>query len=316
ISVHCHNDLGLATANALAGIANGARQVECTINGIGERAGNTSSEEVIMALKQRADVFGLVTGINTKEIMRASKMVSQITGIVVQPNKAVVGANAFAHSSGIHQDGILKERTTYEIIDPDDVGANASSIVLSARSGRHALRHRLELLGYEFSDDEFERVHSDFLNLADQKKEIYDEDLESLISEADRTSNAIFTLERISVSCGMPSIPTATVELLFDDGTTLIDSSHGNGPVDAVYRAINRIMGIENDLTEFSVQSITRGTDALGEVTIRIQAPDRKVFTGRGAHPDIITATARAYTNALNRMMAAEKIERPQVPRA
>ena len=306
ISVHCHDDLGLATANALAGVANGARQVECTINGIGERAGNTAAEEVIMALKQHHDVFKVDTGINTKEIMRTSKMVSQISSIVVPPNKAIVGSNAFAHSSGIHQAGVLKDRSTYEIIDPAEVGASDSSIVLSARSGHHALRHRLELLGYALPDEEFERVYKAFLDLADQKKEVYDEDLESLIKESDRTSNAAFILERLQVSCGVPSIPTATVELRFQDGEVLIDSSHGNGPIDAIYRAINRIMQVENDLIEFSVQSVTRGIDALGEVTIRIKAPDGKVFTGRGAHPDITMAAARAYANALNRLMGAE----------
>jgi len=312
ISVHCHNDLGMATANALAGVANGARQVECTINGLGERAGNTALEEVVMALKQREDVFGLSTRINTKELMRSSKMITQITGIMVQPNKAIVGANAFAHSSGIHQAGVLKDRSTYEIIDPADVGAADSSIVLSARSGRHALRHRLELLGYTLPDEEFERIHKAFLELADQKKEVYDEDLESLVNESDRTANAAFTLERIQVSCGIPSIPTATVELRAEGGETFIDSSHGNGPIDAVYQAINRIMHVENDLTEFTVQSVTRGIDAMGEVLIRIKAPDGKVFTGRGAHPDIIAASARAYTNALNRLMAAEGKSMPQ----
>ncbi|MDR0309065.1 MAG: 2-isopropylmalate synthase [Coriobacteriales bacterium] len=313
ISVHCHNDLGMATANAMAGVANGARQVECTINGIGERAGNTALEEVVMALKSRADLYELDTNINTKELMRSSRMVSQITGMNVQPNKAIVGANAFAHSSGIHQDGVLKERTTYEIIDPADVGAAESSIILTARSGRHALRHRLDLLGYTLNDEEFERVHKDFLDLADQKKEVYDEDLESLVSEADRTSRAAFTLERLQVSCGVPAIPTATVELHFRDGNILIDSCHGNGPVDAIYRAINRIMQIDNDLIEFSVQANTRGIDALGEVTIRIKDPAGKVFTGRGAHPDIVTASARAYTNALNKLIVSEGKEVPSM---
>ena len=309
ISVHCHNDLGMATANTLAGVANGARQVECTINGLGERAGNTATEEVVMALKQREDSFGLTTGINTKEIMRSSKMVSQISSIIVQPNKAIVGANAFAHSSGIHQAGVLKDRSTYEIIDPADVGAGDSSIVLSARSGRHALRHRLELLGYTLPDEEFEEVHKAFLELADHKKEVYDEDLEALVNETDRTSAAAFTLERLQVSCGTPGIPTATVELISRDGLTFIDSSYGNGPVDAIYRAINRILNVENDLIEFSIQAVTRGIDALGEVTIRIKAPDGKIYTGRGAHPDVVTASARAYTNALNRLMAAQNID-------
>jgi 2-isopropylmalate synthase len=307
VSVHCHNDLGMATANALAGVKAGARQIECTINGLGERAGNTAMEEVVMALKQRPDVFGVDTGINTREITRASRMVSSITGILVQPNKAIVGANAFAHSSGIHQDGVLKERTTYEIIDPAEVGAGGSSIVLTARSGRHALRHRLEELGFELPDEEFERVYAAFLELADKKKEVYDEDLEALVGESERTLNEVYHLEQVHVSCGEPGIPTATVELKSRDGETLIDSSHGTGPVDAVYRAINRIVEVQNDLIEFSVQAVTRGIDALGEVTIRVRAENGDVFTGRGAHSDIIVASAKAYTNALNRLLVAQE---------
>ncbi|MDI6843703.1 MAG: 2-isopropylmalate synthase [Anaerosomatales bacterium] len=306
VSVHCHNDLGMATANALAGVRAGARQVECTINGIGERAGNTALEEVVMALKQRRDVFGVETGINTREIMRTSRLVSSITGIRVQPNKAIVGANAFAHSSGIHQDGVLKERTTYEIIDPAEVGAGTSRIVLTARSGRHALRHRLEELGFELRDDEFERVYEAFLEVADKKKEVYDEDLEAIVGESERTLDETYHLQQVHVSCGEPGIPTATVELITRDGRHLVDSSHGNGPVDAVYNAINRIVRVPNDLTEFSVQSVTRGIDAIGEVTIRVRAEDGQVFTGRGAHPDIIVASAKAYTNALNRLLAAQ----------
>ncbi|HET6351693.1 MAG TPA: 2-isopropylmalate synthase [Coriobacteriia bacterium] len=307
VSVHCHNDLGMATANSLAAVKAGARQIECTINGIGERAGNTAMEEVVMALRQRPDVFGVDTGINAREIMRASRLVSTITGINVQPNKSIVGANAFAHSSGIHQDGVLKERSTYEIIDPADVGAGGSSIVLTARSGRHALRHRLEELGYSIPDEEFERVHEAFLALADKKKEVYDEDLEALVGESERTLNEVYHLEQVHVSCGTPGIPTATVELKTADGEPLIDSSHGNGPVDAVYNAINRIVGESNDLIEFSVQSVTRGIDAMGEVTIRIKSETGDIFTGRGAHPDIIVACAKAYTNALNRLLVAER---------
>jgi len=305
VSVHCHNDLGMATANALAGVYAGARQVECTINGIGERAGNTAMEEVVMALKMRPDVFGADTNIKTREITRASRLVSGITGINVQPNKAIVGANAFAHSSGIHQDGVLKERSTYEIIDPADVGAGGSSIVLTARSGRHALRHRLEELGYSIPDDEFERVHEAFLLLADKKKEVFDEDLEALVGESERTLNEVYHLEQVHVTCGEPGIPTATVELLDQEGNALIDSSHGTGPVDAVYKAINRIVDVENDLTEFSVQAVTRGIDALGEVTIRVRSGDGEIFTGRGAHSDIIVASAKAYINALNRLLVS-----------
>ena len=306
ISVHCHNDLGMATANALAGVAAGARQIECTINGIGERAGNTAMEEVVMALKQRQDVFGVDTGINTREITRTSRLVSNITGIVVQPNKSIVGANAFAHSSGIHQDGVLKERTTYEIIDPAEVGAGGSSIILTARSGRHALKHRLEELGFEFADEEFDGVYEVFLDLADRKKEVYDEDLEAMIGERERTVDELYHLETVHVMCGDPGIPSATIELVDQEGNHLVDSSHGTGPVDAVYKAINRVIDIENDLIEFSVQSVTRGIDALGEVTIRVRSGDDRVFTGRGAHTDIIVASARAYTNALNRLVASQ----------
>ena len=308
ISVHCHNDLGMATANALAGVVAGARQVECTINGLGERAGNTAMEEVVMAIRQRGDLLGGVeTGINTRELIRTSRLVSSITGILVQPNKAIVGANAFAHSSGIHQDGVLKERSTYEIIDPVDVGAGGSAIVLTARSGRHALKHRLEELGYSLPDDEFERVHTAFLELADKKKEVFDEDLEALVGESERTVNEVYHLEQIHFTSGEPGIPTATVERITRDGEHIIDSSHGTGPVDAVYKAINRIVKVPNELSEFSVQAVTRGIDALGEVTIRVTSEDGRVFTGRGAHSDIIVASARAYTNALNRMLNASE---------
>ncbi len=307
VSVHCHNDLGMATANALAGVKAGARQVECTVNGIGERAGNTAMEEVVMALKQRPDVFGCDTGINTREFMRTSRMVSNITGMVVQPNKAIVGANAFAHSSGIHQDGVLKERTTYEIIDPADVGVGGSSIVLTARSGRHALRHRLEELGIEPAEADFEDVYAAFLDLADRKKEVYDEDLEALVSDRERTLEEVYHLEQVHVTCGEPGIPTATVELVDREGAHLIDSDHGTGPVDAVYRAVRRIVKVPDELIEFSVKSVTKGIDAQGEVTIRVRAEDGRVFTGRGSHTDIIVASAKAYLNALNRLLVSQK---------
>jgi len=307
ISVHCHNDLGMATANALAGVKAGARQVECTINGIGERAGNTSMEEVVMAIRQRGDLLGVHTDITTREILRASRLVSSITGIIVQPNKAIVGANAFAHSSGIHQDGVLKERSTYEIIDPKDVGAGGSEIVLTARSGRHALRHRLDELGYALPEEELERVHTAFLELADKKKEVYDEDLEALVGESERTLHEVYHLDQVQYSGGEPGVPAATVELVTREGEHIVDTSDGTGPVDAVYKAINRIVQAPNDLTEFSVQAVTRGIDALGEVTIRITSEGGSVFTGRGAHSDIIVASARAYMNALNRMLNANE---------
>jgi 2-isopropylmalate synthase len=305
VSVHCHNDLGMATANALAGVTAGARQVECTVNGIGERAGNTALEEVVMALRQREGYFGVDTGINTKEITRTSRLVSKITGVTVQPNKAIVGANAFAHSSGIHQDGVLKERTTYEIIDPADVGVGGSSIVLSARSGRHALKHRLGELGTELPDAEFDAVYTQFLALADKKKEVFDEDLEALVADTGRTAEEFYHLEQVHVTCGDPGIPTATVELIGAGGEHLIDAAHGDGPVDAVCMCINRIVGVPVEMMEFNVQSVTRGIDALGEVSFRVRSEDGRVFTGRGAHPDIVVASAKAYTNALNRLLGS-----------
>jgi 2-isopropylmalate synthase len=307
IAVHCHNDLGMATANALAGVKAGARQVECTVNGIGERAGNTSLEEVVMALRQRSALLGADTDINTKEITRTSRLVSKITGIPVQPNKAIVGANAFAHSSGIHQDGVLKERSTYEIIDPADVGVGGSSIVLTARSGRHALKHRLGELDITLGDTEFAQVYAAFLGLADKKKEVFDEDLEALVSDSERTAEEVYHLEQVHVSCGDPGIPTATVELIGADGEHLIDASHGDGPVDAVCNAINRIVKVPVEMNEFTVQSVTKGLDAMGEVAFRIASEDGRVFTGRGAHPDIIVASAKAYLNAINRLLTSVK---------
>jgi len=306
ISVHCHNDLGLAVANSLAGIAAGARQVECTVNGLGERAGNAATEEVAMAFLGDPDIDDPRLNLVTEELTRASRLVSHVTGIKVAPNKAIVGANAFAHASGIHQAGVLKNPLTYEILDPKTVGAAGTEIVLTARSGHHALRHRLERLGYTLPTQEFDHIYEAFIELADKKKEIYDEDLESMISEDSRIQNGAFRLERLQVSCGSPGIPTATVELLTREGERFIDSSHGNGPIEAVYNAINRILQVENELTEFSIQSITRGIDAIGEVTIRIKSDSGRVYAGRGAHPDIIVAAARAYTNALNRLMLNE----------
>lgn len=312
ISVHCHNDLGMATALSLAGVANGATQVECTINGLGERAGNTAMEEVVMAMKMHGEELDAHTDINTREFIRASRLVSSITGFLVQPNKSIVGANAFAHSSGIHQDGVIKERTTYEIIDPAEVGAGQSSIVLSARSGRAALRHRLEALGYHIEGQAFEDLHTAFLDLADKKKEVYDEDLESLVGEHDRNKHeAAYTLESVQISCGAPLTPTATIKLKDANDHEFVACSVGAGPVDAVYQAVNQIVDIENELSEFAVQSVTRGIDALGEVTIRVTAADGEVFTGRGADGDIIVSSTKAYLNALNRLIAS-KAEKAQ----
>ncbi len=314
ISVHCHNDLGLATANTLAGVLNGARQVEVTVNGIGERAGNASFEEVVMALKTRRDFFGIDSRIDTTRLYPVSRLVSHLTSIPVQPNKAIVGANAFAHSSGIHQDGVLKERTTYEIINPRDVGVPDSEIILSARSGRHGLRHRLGELGYELDEEKFEKVYHRFLEVADKKKTVQTRDLEAIVAdEAEMFFQETYHLEHIQVSCGDHSIPTATVRIKGPDGQIYCDADHGTGPVDAVCRAIDRVIGEPNDLIEFSIEAITEGIDAVGRVTIRIRTDEpvngeaRTVFSGRGTDNDIVVASARAYMFALNRLIAARR---------
>ena len=310
ISVHCHNDLGMATALSLAGVANGARQIECTINGLGERAGNTAMEEVVMGIRMHGEELDAHTDVNTREFVRASRLVSSITGLSVQVNKAIVGANAFAHSSGIHQDGVLKKRDTYEIIDPAEVGAGQSQIVLTARSGHAALRHRLEELGYEFEGKELDQVYEAFLNLADRKKEVYDEDLESLINERDRNENAVYMLEAVQISCGFPLTPTATVTLRNAADQVVTVCECGTGPIDAAYKAVDKIVQVDNDLTDFVVQSVTRGIDALGEVTIRVTAPDGEVFTGRGSDGDIVVSSTRAYLNALNRLISSKQAAR------
>jgi 2-isopropylmalate synthase len=314
VSVHCHNDLGMATANTLAGVVNGARQVEVTVNGIGERAGNSSLEEVVMALRTRHDFFSPDTRIDARRLYPVSRLVSQLTGIRVQPNKAIVGANAFAHSSGIHQDGVLKERSTYEIINPRDVGAPESAIILSARSGRHGLRHRLEELGYDLDDEQFQKVYGRFLEVADKKKTVDTRDLEAIVAdEAQVFFEETYHLEHVQVSCGNRSIPTATVGIRGPDERLICDADHGTGPVDAVYRAINRVIGEQNELVEFSVQAATEGIDAVGRVTIRIQAhepingTEKRVYTGHGADTDIVVASAKAYTFALNRLIAARR---------
>ena len=303
ISVHTHNDLGMATALALESVRNGATQIECTINGLGERAGNTALEEVVMAIKMHEKELDAHTDIVTKELTHASKLVSSITGINVQPNKAIVGANAFAHSSGIHQDGVLKARDTYEIIDPADVGAAGSEIILSARSGHAALRHRMAELGYTFEDAEFEQVYQRFLEIADQKKEVYDEDLESMVQERQREVAAVYTLDALQVSCGDPLVPTATATITDEVGVQHVVCATGTGPVDAAYQAIDQVVAVHGDLSEFSIKAITRGIDAIGEVTVRVAAEDGNVFTGRGSDTDIIVSSAKAYVNAINRMI-------------
>ncbi len=306
VSVHCHDDLGLAVANSLEAVRVGARQVECTINGIGERAGNASLEEIVMALKTRRDFFDLSTNIDTTQIYRTSRLVSELTGFPVQPNKAIVGANAFRHQSGIHQDGVLKKSITYEIMDPKWVGVPSSSLVLSKVSGRHAFKERLSELGYALSEADLNRAFQGFKELADKKKNITDRDVESLVAEELRTVTEVYHLDHVEVSCGDHNIPTATVRLIGPDGQTLADAALGTGPVDAVYKAINRIVGIPNRLTEFTVKSITEGIDAIGEVLIRIESGG-VTYTGRGASTDIIVSSAKAYMNALNRLLVARK---------
>jgi len=306
ISVHCHNDLGLAVANSLEAVRRGARQVECTVNGIGERAGNASLEEVVMAIKTRGDFFNLSTGINTKQIYRSSRLVSEMTGFPVQPNKAIIGANAFSHESGIHQDGVIKMSITYEIMDPKTVGIPASSLVLGKLSGRHAFRERLAELGYSLSDEDLNHAFIAFKELADKKKEVTDRDIEFVIAQELRTVSEAYHLDRVQVSCGDKGIPTASVSLIGPDGQAVADAALGAGPVDAVYKAINRLVGVSNLLTEFRVKSVTGGIDAIGEVLIRIES-EGVTYTGRGGDTDIIVASAKAYMNALNRLLAAKK---------
>ncbi|MFC1971879.1 2-isopropylmalate synthase [Chloroflexota bacterium] len=305
-SVHCHNDLGLAVANSLEAIRCGARQVECTVNGIGERAGNASLEEIVMAIKTRNDFFNLTTNIDTTQIYKTSRLVSELTGFTVQPNKAIVGNNAFRHESGIHQDGVIKMAKTYEIMDPKTVGIPSSHLVLGKLSGRHAFKERLAELGYTLSDEDFKRAFAAFKDLADKKKSIADKDIESLVAEEQRTVAEEYHLDRLQVTCGDRGIPTAAVRLIAPGGESLADAALGTGPVDAVYQAINRLLGVPNELTEFTVKSITEGIDAIGEVLIRIES-DGVTYTGRGADTDIIVASAKAYLNALNRLMRARK---------
>jgi len=306
VSVHCHNDLGLAVANSLEAIRRGARQIECTINGIGERAGNASLEEIVMALKTRSDFYHLSTNIDTTQIYKTSRLVSELTGFAVQPNKAIIGANAFRHQSGIHQDGIIKKAITYEIMDPRSVGIPSSSLVLGKLSGRHAFKERLAELGYIMDEESLKHAFQAFKELADKKREVTDRDIESVIAEELRTVSEVYHLDHVEVSCGNHNIPTATVRLIAPDGQAVADAALGTGPVDAVYEAINRIVKVPNKLTEFTVKSVTEGIDAIGEVLIRIES-DGVSYTGRGADTDIMVASAKAYMNALNRLLAVKK---------
>ena len=299
-SVHCHNDLGLATANTLAAIGAGARQAEVTVNGIGERAGNTSLEEVVMALHTRRNFLPLDCGVRTEQIHPTSRLVSMITGIVVQPNKAIVGANAFAHEAGIHQDGVLKNPMTYEIMRPETIGLNRNALVLGKHSGRHALRDRLKSLGYELSDEELNLVFVKFKELADKKKNVVDEDLEVIVTEGILRTAEIFELEYLHVTAGNTVMPMASVRLRIRDRQRR-GAAYGNGPIDAAYNCIAQLTETDSELLRFTISALTGGTDAQGEVTVRLRE-NGLVALGKGADPDIITAATKAYINGLNRL--------------
>jgi 2-isopropylmalate synthase len=301
LSVHCHNDLGLGVASSIAALQNGARQVECTINGLGERAGNASLEEIVMAIKTRGDIFNLDTGIKTQELYKTSQLVSRLTGIIIQPNKAIVGANAFSHESGIHQDGILKRRTTYEILSPSDVGVEKTRLVLGKHSGRHAFGDRLKKLGFYLSTKEINKTFEEFKKLADKKKEIFDEDIVAIIEDSIMTVTERYHLEYLQVSSGTNIVPSATIKLKYEN-KTIESASTGDGPVDACYRAIDKATGIKGKLLNYSLRAITGGKDAVGDVTVRIKAKG-EIITGRGSSTDIIEASAKAYLNAINRLV-------------
>ncbi len=300
LSVHCHNDLGLATANTLAAIDAGARQAEVTINGIGERAGNTSLEEVVMATHTRPNWFTLNTRIKTELIYPISRLVSMITGIIVQPNKAIVGANAFAHEAGIHQDGMLKNPMTYEIMSPETIGLSRNKLVLGKHSGRHALHEHLKDMGYDLSDTELNKVFKRFKDLADKKKHVMDEDMEALVAEEILRTKEIFKLEYMNVTSGTTVMPMASIQLLVN-GRSVKGAGYGNGPVDSAFNTIAKLSGTSSELLRFSVSALTGGTDAQGEVTVRLRE-NGLVALGRGSDPDIITASAKAYINGLNRL--------------
>ena len=311
-SVHCHNDLGLAVGNSLAAILNGARQVECTINGLGERAGNAALEEIVMTVKTRKDVFTCDTKLDASQIVHCSRLVSTITGFPVQPNKAIVGANAFAHESGIHQDGVLKSRETYEIMRAEDVGWNANKMVLGKHSGRNAFRTRLEELGIIFKDEEeLNKIFSQFKELADKKHEVYDDDLQALVSDTIQGANEAIKLISLKVGTETGTKPEAIVELTID-GKKKLASAKGGGPVDATYKAIESMVKSGCNLQLYSVNNITDGTDSQGEVTVRIDK-DGRIVNGLGADTDIVIASAKAYINALNKVLDKHKREHPQL---
>ncbi len=300
LSVHCHNDLGLATANTLAAIKAGARQAEVTINGIGERAGNTSLEEVVMAINTRPTYASVTTGIQTTHIFPISRLVSMITGMMVQPNKAIVGANAFAHEAGIHQDGVLKNPMTYEIMKPETIGLNTNRMVMGKHSGKHALLKHIKTMGYDLSDEELKIVFKKFKDLADKKKVVMDEDLEALVNQEVLRTSDIYSITYLQVTSGTTVLPMATVKMIIN-GRETVGTGSGNGPIDAAFNAIAKLTGTPSQLLRFSISALTGGTDAQGEVTVRLKE-DECIALGRGSDPDIITASAYAYVNGLNRL--------------
>src|SRR5436190_2930096 len=301
LSVHCHDDLGLGVANSVAGLQAGARQVECAINGIGERAGNASLEEIVMLLETRSDAIGLTTGVQTRELARTSRLVSRLTGYVVQPNKAIIGSNAFAHASGIHQDGVLKERSTYEIMTPETIGLESNKLVLTARSGRHAFRVRLEALGYDLPEEDAHRAYARFLEIADKKKEVQDEDLEAIVADQVTVDGEPYNLEYMTVMTSMEGAPTATIRLR-KGSQSWTEAGMGVGSVDAVYRTIDKIIPVEHNLIDYLVSGVTGGTDALAEVTVKL-GNGHNIFTGRASALDIVEASARAYLQAINKLV-------------
>ncbi|MFC1539327.1 2-isopropylmalate synthase [Candidatus Latescibacterota bacterium] len=301
ISVHCHNDLGLATANSLAAIQNGARQIEVAVNGLGERAGNASLEEIVMALNVRYDYIDYTTDIKTKEIYRTSQLVSNLSGMRVQPNKAIVGANAFAHEAGIHVDGLLKDRSTYEIMTPDSIGLTDMKIILGRHSGKHGFEKRIGNLGFKLSEKELELAFERFLVVADKKKEVFDEDIAAIIEDEIHSVPVFYKLEYFHISSGSSTIPTSTVRLTVGEKTEQ-KSAWGDGPVDATYKAISSIVGMNINLGEYSLRAVTAGTEAMGEVTIKMTVNDAFTITGRGASTDILEASAKAYVDGLNKI--------------
>jgi 2-isopropylmalate synthase len=309
LSSHCHNDLGLAVANSLAAVQGGARQVECTINGIGERAGNAALEEIVMALRTRSDFFGATTRIDSTKIYPASRMVSTLTGLTVQRNKAIVGENAFAHESGIHQDGMLKFRETYEIMDPASVGIPKSSLVMGKHSGRAAFRDRAIQLGYTLSDEQVESAFVKFKALADKKKEVFDEDIEAIVDDQLEITGGLWTLVGVQVTTGSTTIPTATVTLKDSNGAAVQDASIGDGPVDAIYSAIQRLTGVKAELRDYRIRSISKGRDAQGEATVELTHNGR-TLKGRGLSTDILEASAMAYLAAINRLRSMANRDR------